>query len=89
MSEDEYRQLIETSYQLHQLTEHPGWNVLERYLEREVISPAREALLTGTLSYENYRAKAGFIDGAGRALKAYKEVGAQVERERKRRQEAE
>ncbi len=88
MTDDDYRALVEQSYQLNDLTNHPGWDVLVDYMRSVVLKPRKDRLLAGNLdSLDEYKKVSGFCVGAEWVLDAHKIVGNAVLSEQGRRDE--
>lgn len=86
MTDDQYRDLIESAHQLSELQMHPGWAVWNNHLHRRIEAKKRE-MLAGKDTLEAYRYTAGWIEGCQYALDATGELERQVKRENERRQE--
>lgn len=70
LDEQNLRDLIERSHQIHLLTQHPGWVYFRDYLVA-LTGSAQNMILSGSCkTYEDYRAKTGYVSGVRAALEA-------------------
>jgi hypothetical protein len=88
MNDEEYRAIIEQSFQLNELTKHAGWPVLVDYMLSVKLRPVKERLLAGNIdSLDEYKKVSGFCAGAESVLNAHRVVADVVLREQERRDE--
>ncbi len=88
MTDDELAAVIEQSYQLNDLTNHPGWPILVDFVQSVILAPQKKKLLGGTISnFEEYKRWAGFCSGAERVLEAHQVVAKVVLDEQAKREE--
>jgi hypothetical protein len=67
---DTLRELQERAFQLHELTKHPGWAVLEEYTQQAAAVRQRK-LLGGTVkSMDEYHHACGWLQGAETVMNA-------------------
>ncbi len=91
MTDDEFRALVEQAHQVRELTQHPGWAVLDDYMNHVVMNPLKRRVLNGNGidDHVTYRALVEFLQGAHRVLGVPDELATQVETERSRRADLE
>ncbi len=90
MTDEKYRALVEQSFQLNELTNHPGWPVLVDYMLTVVLKPRKDRILNGNLdSLDEYKRIAGFCQGSEWVLNAHQIIANAVLEEQGRRNEAE
>lgn len=88
MNDTEFRELGERAYALQTLKNHPGWEVLAREVEARAGAKNRWLLNGNAKTLEDYRGEAGWVNGARDVLALADSLAEQIERERKRRDEA-
>lgn len=87
MTDEQFHDLIERAHQVSELVDQPGWRVLAEEITRRADAEQRRLLDGQAESVEEYRAWAGWIQGAKAALLVPERLAERVERERKRRDE--
>ena len=69
-ADDELRDLVERAYQIRELQQSEGWLLLKDYVATQVNAKNRHLLNGHARSLEDYRAEAGWIQGAMFVLEA-------------------
>lgn len=87
MNDDAYRDLIEKAHVVRALTQEPGWQVLVEKVARRADERNKWLLDGRAESVEEYRAWAGWVQGAKAILQIPADLDRAVENESKRRQE--
>lgn len=72
------RRLIEDAHQLHELTLHPGWQVLKRLAEQDIGAWQGRMNSGNFKSLEEYKFCAGWLEGARQLLGGPETVQAQL-----------
>jgi len=81
MDENELRNLQEQAHQIRELQNQPGWLILRDYV-RAHIQRKQHFLLNGNAkTLEDYRAVAGWVQGAEFALTVGDQIEEQLERD--------
>ena len=87
LTEQEFRDLLDRAQQIRELSQHPGWPVYADFVRDKAIRQ-QNALLAGTAqTFEEYKERAGWIQGAQFALDAPKHVETAVELAREQLEE--
>ena len=75
MTPEQQRALIEQAHQLHELTKHPGWEVLVDYCN-VVMAPVKRRLLndSGVDTLDEYKKLSGYLAGMHRVVDVPAEV---------------
>jgi hypothetical protein len=68
--DDELRDLVERAYQIRELQQSDGWALLRDYVATQVNAKNRHLLNGHARTIEDYRAEAGWIQGAMFVLEA-------------------
>lgn len=64
MSDDLDRNLVEVAHLLRELTEHPGWLVLQEIAEQQTRRETSYLLEGRAKTHDDYKSKAGWVSGA-------------------------
>ena len=87
MNDDEFRDLIERTHAIQELTRTPGWQYLVDRAHAS-IAPRQKAVLDGNpKNMEDYRRATGWIDGALAVLDIPAVVAREIDAERRARAE--
>jgi hypothetical protein len=83
VNEDELRDLIERDAQVQEMTQHPGWALLQDYMRAQMEAKQRWLIIGNADTLEEYRRMTGWLQGVGDALSAPEALAAQVDRARR------
>lgn len=75
------RDLIERNAQIQEMTQHPGWALLEDYMRAQMGAKQRSLLLGNADTIEEYREWTGWLKGVSATLDAPDTLAKQLERE--------
>jgi hypothetical protein len=87
MNDAELRELVERAYQIRELQQTEGWILLKDYVASQVQHKNRWLLNGHARSLEEYRAEAGWVQGAMFVLEAADRLDEQVAAARERAEE--
>ena len=76
------RELIEIQARITKLTENPDWAVLVDYVNGKIEHEQRWLMNGNAKTVEDYRGKAGWVQGAQHVLEAPARIAKEVERKR-------
>jgi hypothetical protein len=82
VTDDELRDLIERAYEITEMQQETGWVYLRDYVTAQIQAKNRHLLNGHAKTIEEYRAEAGWIQGAMFVLEAAQQLNEQVERAR-------
>jgi hypothetical protein len=78
----ELRQLTEQAHRIRKLTEHPDWAVLVEYVQGRIEAEQRWLMNGHAKTVEDYRGRAGWVQGAMHVLEAPDRIDEEVKRAR-------